>query len=389
MTGARPHDELVLLACGTEARRRASRERMAELARSVAEEDLFEALVYQRVLAVAGRRIDALGAAGPSFGRRLREALEPDRQLGVVGATLADLVLDVLAGRGIRALPLKGTALAESVHGDASMRRSVDIDVLVAPDALSEAAEALRALGYAPDAMNGLPDLHLCVRHDANAPRVELHWRVHWIETSFSAEMLAQATPAAGGRLAPRPEHELGALLLFLARDGFVGVRLLADVAAWWDRRAGDLPPGGLDGLAQRHPELRRAFTAALAVCERLVGVPAREALPSFRPDRRVELAVRLANWDARGDDDAIAANRSLVDGLLTPEGELGDFARRNVILAPRVVDEWYQLPPGALGRRRVLRALHPAKMLARYGLAIATLRVRGTWSPVPASSGS
>jgi hypothetical protein len=144
----------------------------------------------------------------PSFGHRLREALEPDRDLGVVGATLGERVLDLLARRGIRALPLKGTTLAEAVHGDASMRRSVDIDVLVPPDALLAAADALRSLGYRPDDLDGLPDLHLVVRHGLGIPRVELHWRVHWYERRFSAELLEGARTAPDGPRRAEPAHE-------------------------------------------------------------------------------------------------------------------------------------------------------------------------------------
>jgi hypothetical protein len=84
-------------------------------------------------------------------------------------------------------------------------------------------------------------------------------------------------------------------------------------------------------------------------------------------PGRRIALATRLADWTQHGDRDQLAANVSLVGGLLGPSGSLGEFARR----------ELYARAP-----RRP--AAHVTKMCARY--AVALWRVRGgrEWAPAP-----
>jgi hypothetical protein len=61
-------------------------------------------------------------------------------------------------------------------------------------------------------------------------------------------------------------------------------------------------------------------------------------------------------------------------------------FSRRNVFLTPALVEDWYQLPADATTRRSLLRTVHPAKMLARYALAVSRVRMRGSWTALPAS---
>ena len=64
---------------------------------------------------------------------------------------LADLtrVLAALAAAGIPAMPLKGSLLLEdNVYGDASLRALHDLDVLVPPEHLIPATQALQTIGY-------------------------------------------------------------------------------------------------------------------------------------------------------------------------------------------------------------------------------------------------
>src|SRR3954451_12256730 len=107
--------------------------------------------------------------------------------------------------------------------------------------------------------------------------------------------MLARST-LDGRRRIPLPSDELAGLLIFYARDGYVGLRPLADITAWWDVYGTQLPQPALDELAAAYPELRRTWTATAAVLERLVGLP-RRALVSSGPDRRGATAMRVANW--------------------------------------------------------------------------------------------
>jgi hypothetical protein len=61
------------------------------------------------------------------------------------------LVLQGLAGAGIRAMLLKGAALVETAYPDPAEREMLDLDVLVPDDRLAAATRALADLGYTPD----------------------------------------------------------------------------------------------------------------------------------------------------------------------------------------------------------------------------------------------
>jgi hypothetical protein len=78
---------------------------------------------------------------------------------------------------------------------------------------------------------------------------------------------------------------------------------------------------------------------------------------------------VRLADWTQAGDRDQLAANISLVDGLLAPSAARAAFARRELV--PR----HGATPP------------HAAKMLARYGAALWQVRRGRHWMAPPRSS--
>jgi hypothetical protein len=240
----------------------------------------------------------------------------------------------------------------------------------------------VRGLGYAapPDLGNpGLPELHYELYHpEDRLPPVELHWRVHWLEERFSRDLLARSTPGGEARTA-QPTDELVALLLFYSRDGFTGLKLLADIAAWWDRYGDD----GFDGkdfaaLLGEHPALAPACAAANMVAAPLIGLPTL----AQRGDRRTTLAVRLANWNLSGDIDQIKANVTLVDGLLAPKGTIGAFVRRHLLLSRERLEDYYHLPPRAGLRRLVWKVVHPPKTLLRYAVALATLLRRRSWSP-------
>lgn len=54
-------------------------------------------------------------------------------------------ILDALKEADIKAVPLKGPVLAQTVYGDVALRQFSDLDILVAPDNLEKALDVLRA----------------------------------------------------------------------------------------------------------------------------------------------------------------------------------------------------------------------------------------------------
>lgn len=332
-----PEDELLAALTPVAARRDPNR--IAALAAAADPGVLVALLERHGLLALLGQRLG--GAAPPP----VAQAAERDRVANAARAVMLEATLDevrsVLAGDGIAAVGLKGPRLARRAHGDPALRRSADVDVLVAPEDLRAAAVLLQRQGYAaptdPLDGSGRPALHLMLAHPApNGPAVELHWRVHWAEERHGAAMLAR-------RLSPA--DELAVLLLCYARDGFVGLRLAADIAGWWDAHGAALPDRALDAIADDHPLLAPVLATAAIVAERVAGVPA-ERLLGLGAAR--ERAARLANPLARGDAEQLRGGQLAVDLLLGGRAGARSFAWRQLQTArrlPRLRDRLLHAP--------------------------------------------
>lgn len=95
-------------------------------------------------------------------------------------------VLDALRRAGIRAMLLKGAALAVRYYGDAGLRPMADCDVMVPADQAGQAAEVLMALGWtawperAPSQFTAASQWFVHAWHFAGAGRqhLDLHWHL-------------------------------------------------------------------------------------------------------------------------------------------------------------------------------------------------------------------
>jgi Uncharacterised nucleotidyltransferase len=336
---------------------------------------LAQALHCQRLLPLGGARLEELAGhlLDQGFRTRWREELHAARARSLALSALTQRAIELLEEAGIPAMPLKGPSLASALYGDPGMRTSDDADLLVRAGDLSAAIEVIRGLGYRePESVPPHPLHQAMVHADGRAPQIELHWRIHWYESRFSDALLERATTDDQGLLRPRPTDELAMLLLFFARDGFLGLRLAADVAACWDRRGSEIEPGALGALADDHPELRDALVASALAAERLVGLPAYElGIDGERSGRRQRLAVRLANWAQRGSVRQVQANIKLVDWMLTPPGGRREYMQRHLL-------------PGRRAETPFAQALTSSKLLARYGFALWGIRGGRSWAPLP-----
>jgi hypothetical protein len=388
-----PEEELILLLCGTAERRRRSGERIAALARETDCEALAALMSRQLILPLLGTRLVAAapGRVPPAFVKHLEEATAMAARRGLVLEVIAAQIQRDMAEAGVEMLPLKGIALARNLYGDPAMRQAKDIDILVDPKQLGRAAEALARRGYrrssAADEEPGR--LHLSLEHRRpELPPVEIHWRVHWYEDAFSQRMLRRSERTPGG-LRAQPADELASLLLFFSRDGLTGLRLPADVAAWWDIHGRAEGPPLLDGIVAETPELRPALSAAALTLERLVGIPGEAVLSEQRraSSRRSLAAVRLANWTVTGDWDQISANLTLVDLLLSPRGGGWSFVRRSLVPSRVEVTKMYRLPASSFWRLAFWRVAHGPKLIARYLIALWQVRGGRFWVGLPASA--
>ncbi len=249
-------------------------------------------------------------------------------------------VLAILEQAGIRALALKGSVLARELYDDVAARSSGDIDVLVAAEDLTPAIKVVEKMGWCFEnpvsRLSRLPVLHETLTHPT-LPRVELHWRVHWYETRFSTDALERAErPAAHQPLVMLPADGLAALTLFYQRDGFSGLRMAADVAAWWDAKcAGPSADQLIGSVANTYPELSAPLWVGTQLLGSLVGLPTRFHGGSFR----WRVASELAAPFFAGAPAQLGANASLVDLLLAPHGSRAHALRRETQKIPEQLE--------------------------------------------------
>ena len=368
----------MLIAAATAARRADLAADLAADLDRVDWDNLERTLRGRHLLATLGPRLleAAGGDATPAFAAAVEDALVTGHRRGMFLRLVSERATSALAEAGIRSAPLKGPDLAESLYGDPGRRFSNDIDLLVAPEQLSAAAIALQALEYHPPQdhieANGLPLLHLSLSHvREELPPIELHWRIHWYEDEFAHDRLL---PSTGDSAAWRPEpiDEFAALLLFYARDGFVDIRLAADLAAWWDFFGDAVGSREMGKFLAAYPAFARVVPAALCAAERTVGLPAERVLPqAMRLNRRQRAAVRLANPNPVSSKAQLFAEIGLIDGLLAPPGGFGPFVRRNVLPHREVLE----IHAAAANRDQPRSAAGRAfGIVARYALAMTRL---------------
>jgi hypothetical protein len=137
--------------------------------------------------------------AGVGDARALRDALTPAARaaaaLDVFTRPELQATLAALSAAGVRALVVKGAALAYTVYADPWLRPRTDADILVAPGEADAAIRALERRGYRrTDALTSgeLVSHQLAFeRTDDHAVRhvVDLHWKI------VNPQMLAGALP--------------------------------------------------------------------------------------------------------------------------------------------------------------------------------------------------
>lgn len=226
-------------------------------------------------------------------GMRLRDAR--------ARAVLAE-VLGLLAGAGLVPVALKGPLLADRLYRTPGLRASDDLDLLVSPDQLRLAAEALRPAGFTgSDPIQeayALRRHHHLQLHRAPGPSVELHFRASSACGADlpTAELLARsgAHPAAPGLVARllAPEDELLTLAVHAAGHAFARLGWLLDLALFVRHH----PGLDWDEVARRAQayRCRRALACALSAL-RAVEVPV-PAVPSLALEpARERLAAALA----------------------------------------------------------------------------------------------
>jgi hypothetical protein len=237
---------------------------------------------------LAGVLLDAIEKDRPSWAAPLAPTLAARRRadlvrtLGQVG--LAARALALLESRGVRALPLKGAALAETVYDVESDRPMSDVDVL-ALERWAEATAALRDAGFVEVARG---DHAWAFRDPEEKGILELHRSIVSAPGLFplDVEGLWARSRRGRGQLGRLPSAE--DLLVSSALHAAFQHGLTLTLVQWLDfRRVLEREPidasrlGAIAASARAEVPLGAALLAAEAVVRAPLAAPIRPRLPS------------------------------------------------------------------------------------------------------------
>lgn len=193
-----------------------------------------ERLEFYRVPPPAGDRLAGLARVNAFRNTLLQEDLRH--------------TFDLLGGAGLPVIPLKGVALAASLYGDASLRVSSDLDILVPPDAVARAVELLLADGYEPAEpytvarseidwlLASNMEYGFVRRRPGLVTILELHWDIawRWQRKGRAAEQIwkdAEPQMIFGSRAwALSPEWEALYLMIHAARHRWQELKWVVDI---------------------------------------------------------------------------------------------------------------------------------------------------------------
>ncbi|HEX8849068.1 MAG TPA: nucleotidyltransferase family protein [Gemmatimonadaceae bacterium] len=274
-------------------------------------------------------------------------------------------ILDAFAAAGIDSIVLKGMHLAHRVYPDPSMRVMADMDLLVRKASLPVAARVMRELGYRADREEALEHTiatahHLPAFRREDASPVEIHWTISRPPAPFDVGIDGLWERSRSARLGDVEAHVLSDEDLLrhlcvhlsynhswvLREQREVPLRAIVDIAMHLRQSAPSLDCAALAERANRDGSGRFIY-CALAVVERLAGVPLAHLLPLL--DRRA------------GDDAIVAMACELVSAR-----ETGGVAESVTHVASL---------RGASRARAAWRAVFPTRemMRGRFGLATAS----------------
>jgi hypothetical protein len=95
-------------------------------------------------------------------------------------------IMHVLDAHNIQALAYKGPTLAQYLDSTTTMRTFTDLDILIAPEVLSDAIQALSTIGFVlvnKDEQTNEPDFHVTCIHSKMGLEVELHRHITFLES--------------------------------------------------------------------------------------------------------------------------------------------------------------------------------------------------------------
>jgi hypothetical protein len=278
-------------------------------------------------------------------------------------------------------MPLKGVALAESLYGDAALRMSDDIDVLVPPDSAIEAFHLLVSSGYQSEFTSQPRLLELNVRYGkdcllirkepAYTVGLELHSALVWgssLDRGLLEQVWAEA-PRITFRGVPAfalsAEWEFLYLAITAHRHGGSSLKWYVDLDRFCRQRSIDWKR-----TAEKATSLgwAAAVRSSLQVCSSLFETPASPAFSSTPPQHRVGVPRPSALPSP-------ASNVFLFGLLDTPTRKLRYLGIR--LFIPTLADcEFLRLPQSLFFLYYLLRPLRVMVKVAGWFIAAGMARL-------------
>lgn len=303
-------------------------------------------------------------------------------------AALLHTLVGALAGSSIKALAIKGPALAQTAYGDLTLRQSNDLDLMISKQDLFPALKVLEDLGFEQFEDHCRQDLQLLLgtQHCHNlmlvspwgGDLVELHWAFLPGYLGLAIDLLA--LPRHNIELEGQPLEVLTdeAQLLILAVHGtkhaWRRLGWIADLAHI-TRRNTDLDWGWIQAAAIRHGcwrMVRLGLALANALCQAAIPSP---LLAVAAADRRLQRLKRAV------------IGTFACEPLLLPGGRFAEL-----LFWLRGLDRWKdQLRVAAFllfapneidfkrHRRHPARFLRPWRLLITYGFSPLWRRLQGS----------
>ena len=304
---ARPEHELLLL-CAHRGSAASIHERVVELAR--AKNDwgyLFLLARRHSLLPLVYRGLEGVDGLPDDFRAKLRDEFRKNATRNTLLAGEMARLARLFDVEGVPLLAYKGPALAQGAFGDITLRRFVDLDIIVRHADARRAGEILQSLGYLKP--EGLTESHedfllkrqhnLAYTRDGGLMIVELHWEV--APTHFAAVPIGEGVwgRATTVRLfgtdvrCPSPEDLLLALAVHGTKHLWERLAWVCDVAALINSQA-DFDWPYVQGRA-REARVERMLYLVLRLARGLAGARLPEGL-AFKLDDKVlsELATEV-----------------------------------------------------------------------------------------------
>jgi Uncharacterised nucleotidyltransferase len=342
IVAARGEHELLLLCARTRVCEDDAR-RIASLARAGLDWDyLFGLARRHTVLPLLQRQLEAHAgdAVPPDVRRTLGEKFRANAARNLLLAGELVRITRRLEAEGVGALAYKGPALAASVYGDLTLRRFLDLDIIVRRRDVPRARALLRSLGF--DAAGGLSTSqqdvllrsqhNLALARDGGRLTVELHWGVAQrrfadVPLAESVWSRAAAVSVGGGEVKSlAPEDLLVALCVHGAKHFWERLAWVCDVA----ELLGSNPnlDWQLVGALARDSRIERMLMLGLKLASGLLGAPLPEELR------------RRARADAAASRLSVEVARRMFDGAeFEPLGTVRGL-RFNLRARPRLLDK-------------------------------------------------